>query len=148
MGSAAFVDDYLAALLAQASSLISAEFHQVVKQHGLQVPEWRLLATLAGGEAISVGRLAQITLAQQPTVTRQLDRMQKKGLILRAAHDADRRVTLALITPAGQTLVDALITRARQHEHQVLAPFGAEQAALLKSTLREIILAHRNPSPR
>jgi hypothetical protein len=29
-----FVDDYLPALLAQASELISAEFHRVVRKHG------------------------------------------------------------------------------------------------------------------
>ncbi|MDP3084107.1 MAG: MarR family transcriptional regulator [Rubrivivax sp.] len=148
MAAERFVDHYLAALLAQANSLISTEFHQVVKQQGLQVPEWRLLASLAGGEAISVGRLAQITLAQQPTVTRQLDRMQKKGLIQRIEHRADRRVTLALITASGQALADKLIGQALAHEQRVLSPFGAERAALLKTTLREIIDAHRVDSER
>ena len=32
-----FVDDYLPALLAQASLLISSEFHVVVRQHGFSV---------------------------------------------------------------------------------------------------------------
>jgi hypothetical protein len=47
-----FVDDYLPALLAQASQLISSEFHQVVKAHRMTVSEWRVLASLAGGKAL------------------------------------------------------------------------------------------------
>ena len=71
--AAHFVDDYLPALLAQASQLISGEFHRVVTAHGFTVSEWRVLATLAGNEPMSIGRIAQITTIKQPTVTRLLD---------------------------------------------------------------------------
>src|SRR6218665_1756273 len=55
-----FVNDYLPALLAQASWLISSEFHGVARSHGLSVSEWRVLASLAGSVPISIGRLAQL----------------------------------------------------------------------------------------
>src|SRR3954471_17706471 len=74
-----FVDDYLPALLAQASQLISSEFHAVARQQGFSVSEWRVMASLAGGEPISIGQLAQVTVTKQPTVTRLLDRMESKG---------------------------------------------------------------------
>jgi DNA-binding MarR family transcriptional regulator len=138
-----FVDGYLAALLARASSLISAEFHQVVRRERLPVPEWRILASLSGNEPTPVGRLAQLALAPQPTVTRQLDRMQAKGLVQRVAHDRDRRVTLAALTPKGERLAGRLIALARAHERRVLAPFGRERAALLKTILREMIEQHQ-----
>src|SRR5262245_61869550 len=67
-----FVDDYLPALLAQASQLISGEFHRVVTSHGFAVSEWRVLATLHGNEPMSIGSLAQTTTIKQPTVTRLL----------------------------------------------------------------------------
>jgi DNA-binding MarR family transcriptional regulator len=141
-----FVDGYLAALLARASKLISAEFHEVVRAGGLPVAEWRILASLAGGEPVPVGRLAQIVLAPQPTVTRQIDRMAAKGLVERVAHATDRRLTLARITPQGEALAQGLIERARAHERRVLAPFGRERAALLKMVLKEMIEQHQRPS--
>ena len=88
-----FVDDYLPALLAQASELISAEFHRVVRKHGLSVTEWRVLATLAGGAPISIGKLAQVTVSKQPTVTRLLDRMEARGPAARRPGGRARRVT-------------------------------------------------------
>jgi DNA-binding MarR family transcriptional regulator len=141
-----FVDDYLAALLAQASQLISSEFHEVVRRHGLSVSEWRVLATLAGSEPMSIGRLAQVAVLKQPTVTRMLDRMEAKNQVDRVAHDGDRRVTLVRITAAGSRIVARLIALARAHEAKVLEPFGLARAEGLKTTLRRIIELHRDPS--
>jgi len=76
-----FVDDYLPALLAQASQLISSEFHEVARQQGFSVSEWRVMASLAGSEPISIGQLAQVTVTKQPTVTRLLDRMEARGQV-------------------------------------------------------------------
>lgn len=142
----AFVDDYLAALLAQASALISSEFHEVVRANGFSVSEWRVLATLAGGKTISIGGLAQISTLKQPTVTRLLDRMEARGHIERIAHEIDRRITLIRITPGGQEIVSALITQAKEHESRVLEPFGANRAEELKEMLHRIIDMHRKPS--
>ena len=138
-----FVDDYLAALLAQASHLISSEFHAVVRDNGLSVSEWRVLASLAGGEPISIGQLAEVAVLKQPTVTRMLDRMEAKRQVERLAHDGDRRVTLIRITPAGGRMVERLIALAREHEQRVLEPFGLTRAEELKATLRRIIELHR-----
>jgi DNA-binding MarR family transcriptional regulator len=141
-----FVDDYLPALLAQASQLISSEFHVVARQHGFSVAEWRVLATLAGGEAVSIGRLAQISVTKQPTVTRLLDRMAAKGQVERLPHDSDRRITLVRITRAGARTVAKLIDLAREHERRVLEPFGLARAEELKQTLRRMIELHTQPA--
>lgn len=137
-----FVDDYLPALLAQASELISAEFHRVVRRHGLSVTEWRVLASLAGGQPISIGKLAEVTVTKQPTVTRLLDRMEARGQAERLPHDSDRRVTLVRITRKGAKTVEQLMALARDHEIKVLEPFGLARAEELKTTLRQMISLH------
>jgi DNA-binding MarR family transcriptional regulator len=137
-----FVDDYLPALLAQATHLIQGEFHRVVRAKGFTVSEWRVLATLASSEPMSIGRLAQITVTKQPTLTRVLDRMQARGQVERIPHGEDRRVTLVGITPAGTKLALGLVRLAREHEHRVLEPFGLKRASDLKSTLKEMIALH------
>lgn len=134
-----FVDGYLPALLAQASHRISDEFHRVAREAGVPVAEWRILATLWGGEPLPVGQLASTVVAPQPTVTRQLDRMAAKGLVERVAHDSDRRLALVRITPAGERLAADLVRKARAHERRVLAPLGADRAEALKAMLRELV---------
>jgi DNA-binding MarR family transcriptional regulator len=141
-----FVDDYLPALLAQASELISGEFHAVVQAAGFSVPEWRILATLASKPGLSIGGLADITVSKQPTVTRLLDRMEAKGYVQRYPHDSDRRITMVRITPTGRAIVADLMAQAKEHEHRVLQPFGLKRAEALKVTLRRIIELHRGPA--
>ena len=141
-----FVDGYLAALLARASQRVSAEFHAVARREGLPVSEWRILASLHGGEALPVGRLAQLVIAPQPTVTRQLARMARKGLVERFADATDRRLTLAALTPQGAALAARLIALARTHEARVLAPLGRAEGARLKQTLRALVERHQVPA--
>jgi len=137
-----FVDDYLPALLAQASQLISSEFHEVARKHGFSVSEWRVMASLAGGDPISIGQLAQVTVTKQPTVTRLLDRMEARGQVERLPHESDRRVTLVRITRKGSKAVEHLMELAREHEMRVLEPFGLQRAEELKNTLRQMIALH------
>lgn len=137
-----FADGYLAALLARASHLISAEFHTVVRKHGLSVSEWRTLATLSAGDEVSIGQLARVTLSKQPTLTRLLDRMQKRGQLERVPHRRDGRITLIRITPQGRRKVGQLIKLAERHEQRVLRPFGLRRSEDLKLTLRGIIELH------
>jgi DNA-binding MarR family transcriptional regulator len=101
---------------------------------------------LSNSEPISIGRLAQVSVTKQPTVTRLLDRMEAQGYVKRVPHETDRRVTLIRITPRGQKLVLALIEQAKAHEEQVLAPLGKEKAEELKATLRLLIDLHRPPA--
>jgi DNA-binding MarR family transcriptional regulator len=138
-----FVEDYLAALLGQAAQLIQSEFHRVVREHGFSVSEWRVLATLADGQAMTTGRLAEISLTKGPTATRLLDRMVARGQVERLPDAADRRVTRIRITADGQHTVSNLIAMAREHEARVLAPFGLDQAEALKTTLRGLIKQRR-----
>jgi len=134
-----FVEAYLPALLAQAHKLVAGAFHPVAAEHGIAPSEWRVLATLASGEPTSIGRLAEIVVMKQPTVTRVLDRMEATGHVKRVAHDADRRITLVTITERGEQLTRKLIPLAREHEARVLAPLGAAHAKMLKETLLELI---------
>lgn len=139
---APFVDDYLPALLAQASHLISGEFHTVVASRGVTVSEWRVLATLSGAEPVSIGSLARHAVMKQPTLTRVLDRMESRGQIERIPHDTDRRITLISITPEGERLVGGLIELALLHERRVLEPFGLAQSTELKAILKQMIALH------
>lgn len=140
-----FIDDYLPALLAQASQLISTEFHEVVRQHDLSVTEWRILSTLLGAGEISIGKLAQVTLTKQPTVTRLLDRLEALGHLRRIAHDSDRRITLVRITDSGQSLIADLAVQAKQHEEDVLKRLAPLDSEALKMTLRRLIAEYREP---
>ena len=136
-----FVDDYLAYLLARASHLISSEFHAVVEASGLSLMEWRVMASLSGKDALSVGELADIVLAKQPTVTKLVGRMAEAGWVTRCDAPDDKRQSLVSLTPAGRRKVKPLLAQAQAHEAQVMADMGTAEMAQLKQALERLIAA-------
>jgi DNA-binding MarR family transcriptional regulator len=144
-----FVDDYLLALLARASHLISAEFHRFLRSRGVPVPVWRVLASLVGspsGEPVT--SLAALCLLQQPTMTKLLDRMTLDGLVQRSQDSLDRRVVRVELTPRGADLASELIAAARRHEAEVLARHPEPPGDELKALLRAIIAHYAAPRRR
>ena len=133
------VDDYLSYLLARASHVVASEFHREVRDAGLTVLEWRVLATLADGTERTVGELASIALAQQSTVTKLLGRMQADRWIERNDGDVDRRQSLVRITPRGQRILGDLLKRSKRHEATTTTRLTAREATLLKDALRKLI---------
>ena len=138
-----FVDDYLAYLLARASHLISSEFHAVVEASGLSLMEWRVMASLSGKDALSVGELADIVLAKQPTVTKLVGRMAEAGWLQRSDAPHDKRQSLVRLTPLGRRKVKPLLAQAQAHEAAVLAEvmteLGAVEVRQFKRVLERMI---------
>jgi DNA-binding MarR family transcriptional regulator len=137
MGAPRFVDEYLGSLLGQAHHALAKDFEAHLRAAGLSAIEWRVLATLHDGQALTVSQLAQEVLAKQPTVTKLAQRMGEQGWVTLQADPADQRRTLVEATAAGKRLVRPLIHRARVHETQMLRTLAAsEQAALRKLLLK------------
>jgi DNA-binding MarR family transcriptional regulator len=143
-----FIDDYLAYLLARASELISAEFHGVVRRARLPVLQWRVLATLADEQALSIGEVAAIVLVPQSTLTRVAERMVQSGLLVRAADASDRRYTRIRLSAKGLKLAGRLVQQARAHEASVVQTLGEADARALKRILGRLIDQHARPAGR
>ena len=142
-----FVNDYLLYLLARASSEVSAQFHQRLKTHGLQVAEWRVLASLSDGDGMTIGELAARALQRQPTMTKIITRMAGAGLVERRPDGSDRRKVRIFITGDGRRRVDDALADAKAHEQEVLADYSPTEAAQMKSMLRALV-DRNGTSPR
>ncbi|WP_425402955.1 MarR family winged helix-turn-helix transcriptional regulator [Hwanghaeella sp.] len=142
-----FVDDYLLYLMARASALASAGFHNQIRERGMQVYEWRIMAVLYGTAGVTVGGLARRCLIKQPSVTKNIDRMEERGLVQRSPSPDDRRQVIISLTDLGTEIVADLVGQARIHEAAVLEDFSAEEADTLKRVLRRLIERHKEDSP-
>jgi DNA-binding MarR family transcriptional regulator len=133
-----FVEDYLLYLLARASHQASEQFHAVAKARGVSPVEWRVLAFLSDGPS-TIGELAGVTLLQQPTLTKVVDRMQRDGLVARRPEPSDGRRVRVEVTARGRALAADLIPLAQRHEDQVLDGYSPAEARALKAALKKLI---------
>jgi|APFre7841882724_1041349.scaffolds.fasta_scaffold08101_3 DNA-binding MarR family transcriptional regulator len=75
-----------------------------LKDHRLRVPEWRVLASLAGRQGSSMNELAELATIDRTTLSRTVDRMAKTGWVARLSDADDMRVTRLALTAAGRAL--------------------------------------------
>ncbi len=135
-----FIHHYLGYLLGQANHAVFKGFEDEVRAAGLSSIEWRVLATVHDGDALTVTQLAHEVLAQQPTVTKLVQRMTELGWLRLRACPEDQRRTLVEATAKGRRLVEPLVQRCQAHESRLLKSLGASEVAALKKMLAKIAL--------
>jgi MarR family transcriptional regulator, lower aerobic nicotinate degradation pathway regulator len=134
-----FVHRHLPYLLARASHALWRGFEPRLRAAGLNSLEWRVLATLSDSPPLGVGELAREVLAQQPTVTKKLDRLAAQGWVERQADTADARRSRVALTPAGAAHVAPLLAEAQAHEAERLQALGAPDLQRMREALQALV---------
>ena len=135
----AFPADYLPYLVARASFAILHDFHALLKPGRMRVPEWRVLGTLSAGGGYTVGALARATLFKQPTLSKLLDRLERRGLVRRVASGMDLRHSLVELTPRGRKRIGPVVAQARRREKAALKDYRARDIKAFKGLLKAFI---------
>lgn len=134
-----FVSSYLLYLLAASSDLASAQFHGQVRDMGVRVPEWRVLASLVDKDGMMITHLARLALMEQSRLTKIIDQMDARGLVRRAADAEDKRRVRVHLTEDGRRLAQDLVAKARVHEQGLLSDLADTDAARIKSVLQSLL---------
>jgi DNA-binding MarR family transcriptional regulator len=74
----------------------------------ITVDQWLILKNLSENELLSQSELAQLVFKDQPTLTRVIDLLTKKGYVERVPHPLDRRSFQLLLTESGVSKVKEL----------------------------------------
>jgi DNA-binding MarR family transcriptional regulator len=85
---------------------ISLNSRSLVKRVGLTGPQLMVLKEVTDSGEVSVGEVARAISSSQGTVTDIVERMEKKGLVVRRRSDYDRRRVLVHVTEAGKQLLE------------------------------------------
>jgi len=109
--------------------------------HGLSVTQCYALDALAEGGELPVTALARRLFLAVSTVTRTLDQLERRGLVLRRRGRGDRRVVRVTITPKGKALLARIQADLVATQRALLAPLSpAEREAVLR-TLAGLVAA-------
>lgn len=79
-----------------------------VRQLGLTMPQFDVIATLGNTPGMMMSQLAEKTLVTKGTLTGIVDRLEQKGLVQRTVPPENRRCFIVELTPAGQQLFEAV----------------------------------------
>jgi len=85
----------------------SVDLHSkhLVKQFGLTGPQLIILREISQSDEITASDISRAISLSPATVTGVLDRLEKRGYVVRKRSDRDRRRTLVQMTPAGNHIL-------------------------------------------
>src|SRR5437016_10867877 len=112
-------------LAAEVSMALSSEYRE---RYGLDIPEWRVLATLGFRDDVcSAQYIAHCTRTHKSTISRAVTALMLRQLIERVENEDDRREFVLRMTPKGQALYEELIPRLKRREQQILSCLSAQE---------------------
>ena len=120
-----FVPFRLNRLAAEVSAALSSEYKE---RYGLDIPEWRVLATLGfRDDACSAQYIAHCTRTHKSTISRAVTTLMTRQLVERVENADDRREFRLRMTRKGKALYEELIPRLKRKEQAILSCLSAQE---------------------
>ncbi|TVR01271.1 MAG: MarR family transcriptional regulator [Desulfovibrionales bacterium] len=129
---------------------IKKEFHRLLDEQGFGVtPEqcvvlWELWSHDGGVQR----ELALITFKDMTNMTRILDGLERRGLVVRKRDEHDRRCSRIFLTAEGRAVREGILTVAGQLAERAYNGLNEEQVEDFKAILRLVYANLNGASPR
>jgi MarR family transcriptional regulator, organic hydroperoxide resistance regulator len=125
-------------LLARAGMRMGQAFSRELKPFRLSLTEWRVCAALHHKPHQRLAELATHTSAEPSTLSRTVDGLLQRGLLVRDRSGEDARALALSLTEEGDMLTQRIIPLAQVYERVALSGFSTGQVKLLRDMLRRI----------
>lgn len=131
-----FVPFRLNRLSAEVSAALSSEYRV---RYGLDIPEWRVLATLGfRNDACSAQYISDCTRTHKSTISRAVTALLERQIVERVENEADRREFRLRLTRKGRLLYEELIPRLLRKEQEILSCLSAQEKKQFATLLGKI----------
>jgi DNA-binding MarR family transcriptional regulator len=131
-----FVPFRLNRLAAEVSSALSSEYQE---RYGLDIPGWRVLATLGFRDDVcSAQYISDCTRTHKSTISRAVTALMRRRIVERVENEDDRREFRLRLTRKGKTLYEELIPRLLRKEQEILSCLSARERSELGALLGKI----------
>ena len=126
--------------LLQASDLVRRRMAAVIEPYGVTIQQYNVLRILRGaGEPLPILGIAERMVEQTPGITRLLDRLQVKNLVVRQRCSEDRRVYHCSITNEGLALLASMDAAVYEVDEAAIGPLPPDDVDQLVRLLRAIL---------
>jgi DNA-binding MarR family transcriptional regulator len=112
-------------LAAEVSAALSSEYQE---RYGLDIPEWRVLATLGfRNDACTAQYIAHCTRTHKSTISRAVTALMTRQLVERVENEDDRREFALRMTRKGKALYEELIPRLKRKEQEIMSCLSTQE---------------------
>lgn len=125
--------------LRKATRHLTQFYDQRLASVGLNIGQYALLGRLAARGPVALGAFAAIMAMDRTTLGRNLQPLERDGLLAIGPDPNDRRSRLLSLTPKGEARLAAARPLWRAAQEDLEARFGAERTQALRVLLAELL---------
>ena len=127
-------------LVARVFTIMRREFDAELRDQGVTIAEWVVLATVAASEVDTPSGIAQFSEIDRAVVTRALDRLtDEKGLAKRELNGEDRRSFTVSLTPTGKRVAKKLLAANKRINERYLEGLSQKEVRDFRRALKRMI---------
>ncbi len=124
--------------LRRAARAVTQLYDEVLRPTGLRITQLGILGATIAMEPITISRLAEATVTDRTTLTRNLKLLEKQGLI-RMNSGTDRREREVALTDQGRDAVVKALPHWQKAQTDVVKALGEERWKLLRQELSAVV---------
>ncbi|CAL9375587.1 Transcriptional regulator SlyA [Streptomyces sp. enrichment culture] len=113
-------------------------FEDELGKSGVTFATWTILATLKLEGSMIQRTLAQYLSIEGPTLSRHLETMERRGLVVRSRDGADRRTAVVALTDEGRSRYEEIESVALRSQERMLRGLSDSDVAQLSELLEKI----------
>jgi DNA-binding MarR family transcriptional regulator len=136
----AFETPCACATLRRAARAVTAAYDAALAPSGLRITQFSILRRLARLGPLPVTRLAAEAALDRSTMGRNLNPLERRGLVRFRVGNSDQRERIAYLTPAGEAAIAAALPHWRKAQKQIAALVQPSAIAELADQLDALAL--------
>ena len=131
----------LGLLIRSAHNSMTERFVQNVFNSGLDISmdQWMILGPIWQLESPSQKELGEICFRDKPSITRIIDSLEKKSLVVRVPDQIDHRIKRVVLTKAGKQLFYDVLPIMEKTREEARGNIPEEEIQIFKNVLSKII---------
>ena len=131
----------LGMLIRSAHNLMTERFVRNVMNSGLNISmdQWMILGPIWQLQSPSQKELGEICLKNKPSISRIIDSLEKKSLVVRVSDQIDHRIKRVVLTKAGKQLFYDVLPIMEKTREEVRGEIPEEEIEVFKNVLSKII---------
>ena len=129
---------FLPYLLNRTTAALNVDFQLYLRQHGLTLLHWRVLAFLSEQDGLGVSALSLKTDSDQATLSRALMVLEKNGCIDRRACEQDQRGVNIYLLKKGRETFQQVLPVAWQLHLRAVQGFSEEELIMFNQFLNRV----------
>ena len=136
--SGVWLDDFIPYMMYWITNHLNLNLRAKLRKVDINIVRWRILAVLEARGTLSISKLTNMTVTEQPTISRAVAQLNQEGLVERQADKEDSRLVLIRLTKRGDKAFREIYPTALTHQQRALAGFSDAEIALFTEFLHRV----------